>query len=72
MDTVREAELQRIMRRLPHLSEADRALVEQFSHALMNKFLHQPTIALKRAAEGGNSETLLLALRALFERESDE
>jgi glutamyl-tRNA reductase len=72
MDTVREAELQRIMRRLPHLSEADRAQVEQFSHALMNKFLHQPTIALKRAAESGSSESLLLALRALFERESDE
>lgn len=72
MDTVREAELQRIMRRLAHLSEADRAQVEQFSHALMNKFLHQPTIALKRAAEAGSSESLLLALRALFERESDE
>jgi glutamyl-tRNA reductase len=71
MDAVREAELQRLMRRLPHLAESDRALVEQFSHALMNKFLHQPTIALKRAAESGNSDELLLALRALFERESD-
>jgi glutamyl-tRNA reductase len=46
MDAVREAELQRILRRLPHLTEADRAQVEQFSHALMNKFLHQATIAL--------------------------
>jgi len=72
MDAVREAELQRVLRRLPHLTAADRALVEQLSHALMNKFLHQPTIALKRAAEAGNSDTLLLALRALFERESDE
>lgn len=71
MDAVREAELQRVLRRLPHLPEADRALFEQFSHALMNKFLHQPTIALKRAAEAGNSDELLLALRALFERESD-
>jgi glutamyl-tRNA reductase len=72
MDAVREAELQRALRRMPHLSDADRALVEQLSHALMNKFLHQPTIALKRAAETGNSDALLLALRALFERESDE
>ena len=72
MDSVREAELQRILRRLTHLTEADRQQVEQFSHALMNKFLHQPTIALKRAAEAGSSESLLLALRALFERESDE
>jgi len=72
MDTVREGELQRVLRRMPHLSEADRALVEQLSLALMNKFLHQPTIALKKAAEAGNSDELLLALRALFEREGDE
>jgi glutamyl-tRNA reductase len=71
MDSVREAELQRVLRRLPHLTDADRALVEQLSHALMNKFLHQPTIALKRAAEAGKSDELLLALRALFDRESD-
>jgi glutamyl-tRNA reductase len=72
MDAVREAELQRALRRMPHLTDADRAMVEQLSHALMNKFLHQPTIALKRAAEAGNGDALLLALRALFERESDE
>ncbi len=72
MDAVREAELQRVLRRLPNLTEGDRALVEQLSHALMNKFLHQPTVALKRAAEAGSSDDLLNALRALFDLEESE
>jgi glutamyl-tRNA reductase len=72
MDAVREAELQRVLRRLPHLAEGDRALVEQLSHALMNKFLHQPTVALKRAAEAGSGDELLTALRALFDLEESE
>lgn len=72
MDAVREAELQRALRRLPNLAQSDRAQVEQLSHALMNKFLHQPTLALKRAAESGNPDDLLLALRALFDLEESE
>ena len=72
MDAVREAELQRAFRRLSHLAEADRAQIEQLSHALMNKFLHHPTLALKRAAESGNPDELLLALRALFDLEESE
>jgi glutamyl-tRNA reductase len=69
MDAVREAELQRVLRRLPHLTAEDRSLVEQLSHALTNKFLHQPTVALKQAAERGNGDQLLAALRALFDLE---
>lgn len=66
LDAVREAELQRALRRLGHLTPADRAQVEQFSHALMNKFLHHPTVTLKQAAEAGHGFGLLEALRTLF------
>ena len=66
LDAVREAELQRALRRLGHLTPEDRARVEQFSHALMNKFLHQPTVTLKQAAEAGRGFGLLEALRTLF------
>ena len=66
MDDVRGAELERALRQLPHLSPDDRAQIEQFSQALMNKFLHQPTVALKTAAEGGRGYGLLEALRRLF------
>src|SRR5258705_11904390 len=54
MDHVRAAELERALRELDHLSPEDRAQVEQFSQAWLNKFLHQPTIALKKPPEDGH------------------
>src|SRR5947208_2148519 len=66
IDELRATELERALRHLGHLSPEDRARVEQFSEALLNKFLHQPTIALKTAAEQGHGYGLLEALRRLF------
>ncbi len=66
LDEVRAAELERALRRLAHLSPEDRAQIEQFSHALLNKFLHHPTVALKQAAQAGRGYGLLEALRKLF------
>ena len=66
MDALRAAELERAMRQLGHLSAEDRARVEQFSQVLLSKFLHQPTVALKAAAEEGRGYGLLEALRRLF------
>ena len=72
MEQLRAAELERAMRQLGHLSSEDRARVEQFSQALLNKFLHQPTVALKAAAEQGRGYGLLEALRRLFGLEAPE
>ena len=72
MDDLRAVELERALRHLGHLSPEDRARVEQFSQALLNKFLHQPTIALKAAAEEGRGYGLLEALRRLFGMEPPE
>jgi glutamyl-tRNA reductase len=66
LEQLRATELERAMRQLGHLAPEDRARVEQFSHALLNKFLHQPTVALKHAAEQGRGYGLLEALRRLF------
>jgi glutamyl-tRNA reductase len=66
MEALRAAELERAMHHLGHLSAEDRAQVEQFSQSLLNKFLHQPTVALKAAAEEGRGYGLLEALRRLF------
>jgi glutamyl-tRNA reductase len=66
MEALRAAELERALRHLGHLAPEDRARVEQFSQALLNKFLHQPTVALKAAAEEGRGYGLLEALRRLF------
>src|SRR6267154_1707387 len=62
MEAVRAAELDRTLRRLPHLSPEDRGQIEYFSQALLNKFLHQPTVALKEAARAGRGYGLLDAL----------
>src|SRR5256886_5806560 len=66
MEAVRAAELERTLRRLPHLSPEDRGQIEYFSQALLNKFLHQPTVALKEAARAGRGYGLLDALKRLF------
>ncbi len=66
MEALRAAEVARALRHLGHLPPEDRARVEQLSQALMNKFLHQPTVALKAAAEEGRGYGLLEALRRLF------
>ena len=66
MDDLRSAELERALKHLSHLNPEDRARMEQFSQALLNKFLHQPTIALKTAAEEGRGYGLLEAVRRLF------
>jgi glutamyl-tRNA reductase len=72
LDHVRAAELERALRRFGHLSPDDRAQLEQFSQALLNKFLHEPTIALKSAAEEGRGYGLLDAVRRLFGLEPPE
>ncbi|MGH7530461.1 MAG: glutamyl-tRNA reductase [Gemmatimonadales bacterium] len=72
MEQLRQAELERALRHLGHLSAADRARVEQFSQALLNKFMHQPTLAVKAAAEAGRGYGLLEALRRLFALERDK
>ena len=66
MEGVRAAELERALRRLRHLNPDDRAQLDHFSHTLLNKFLHQPTIALKEAARAGREYGLVEALKRLF------
>ncbi len=66
MEALRAAEVERALRHLGHLAPEDRARIEQLSQALLNKFLHQPTVALKAAAEEGRGYGLLEALRRLF------
>ena len=50
MDRVRAREVAEAMKRLGHLSEADRSTIERLSVSIMNKFLHEPSVRLKSAA----------------------
>jgi len=66
MDRVREREVASALRQLDHLSPADRAVVEQLSRSLMNKFLHGPTVRLRAAAANGRGLGIVDAVRYLF------
>jgi len=67
MDRLREAELAETMRKLEHLSPRDREAIEHFSRALMNKFLHEPSVRLRAAAANGRGLGVVDALRYLFD-----
>lgn len=71
MNHVREDELARALRRLSHLPASDQEAIEHFSRALMNKFLHEPSVRLRAAAANGRGLAIVDSLRYLFALESD-
>jgi glutamyl-tRNA reductase len=66
MERVRAREVSEAMKRLAHLSPQDRETVEQLSRAMMNKFLHEPSVRLKAAAANGRGLGVVDAARYLF------
>jgi glutamyl-tRNA reductase len=51
---------------LKHLGPDDQASIERLSHAIMNKFLHEPSVRLKAAAANGRGLAIVDAARYLF------
>jgi glutamyl-tRNA reductase len=66
MDRVRSTELAAALRRLGPLSAEQVQAIEHFSKALMNKFLHEPSVRLKAAAANGRGLGVVDAARYLF------
>ena len=73
MESMREREVAEALRRLDHLAPAERAVVEELSRSLMNKFLHEPTVRLRAAAANGRGLGVVDTVRYLFglERSAD-
>jgi glutamyl-tRNA reductase len=63
---VRSAELAAALKRIGPLSAEQQRVLEQFSRALMNKFLHEPSVRLKAAAANGRGLGVVDAARYLF------
>ncbi|HEY2364916.1 MAG TPA: hypothetical protein VGH87_00975, partial [Polyangiaceae bacterium] len=61
------AELERTLQRLKHLSEGDRAALQQMVDSATNKLLHAPTTRLRRAAGDGDAQELAAVIKELFE-----
>lgn len=65
-ERIRAGEVAQALRRLPGLSEAERAAVEHLSRALTNKLLHAPTTRLRGAAANGRGLGVVDTARYLF------
>lgn len=72
LEAIRALEFERAIRRFRSLPPEDQEQLDQFSRALLNKFLHQPTMALKAAADRGRAYGLLEALKELFGLEGSD
>ncbi len=65
-DAIRRAEVDKTLRRLKDLSDADKRRIEALSEALISKLLHDPTLRLKAEAHNGHAAEYAAALRHLF------
>jgi glutamyl-tRNA reductase len=66
MDGVRDREVKQLLQRLDHLPPGDRETIEHFSKALMNKFMHEPSVRLRDAAANGRGLGIVDAVQYLF------
>ncbi|MGI8547939.1 MAG: glutamyl-tRNA reductase [Gemmatimonadaceae bacterium] len=64
-ENIRDAELDRLLTRLPDLSEREEQLVRAFASRVVNKLLHQPLKVLKEDPEGANMAQVVQALFGL-------
>ncbi|MDP2975159.1 MAG: glutamyl-tRNA reductase [Anaerolineales bacterium] len=65
-ESIRQAELQKTLRRLPDLTEAERARVEALTEALVRKLLDAPTARLRREAACPHAPAYATVTRTLF------
>jgi glutamyl-tRNA reductase len=65
-EQISRAELEILYRRLPHLTEEDRAAMDKAVHRIVNKLLHPPLESLRDEAKSGTPDGLLDAVRKLF------
>lgn len=65
----KQAELERLFRRLPQLDDSARSEISQFADRLVNKMLHPPLESLRDASQNGTHPGLLEALKRLFKLE---
>ncbi|MGI9180440.1 MAG: glutamyl-tRNA reductase [Longimicrobiaceae bacterium] len=70
-ETVRQQEVERILRRLRHLAPEDQQAIDALTRSLLNKLLHAPTVRLREAAGNGRGTTILDTVRYLFELDQE-
>jgi glutamyl-tRNA reductase len=69
-ETIRLEELDKALARLGPLEERQRRAIEVLTVGLVNKFLHVPTVNLKRSSREGRGRDYVQLVRHLFELDS--
>jgi glutamyl-tRNA reductase len=64
--TVREAELERALRRLKAVSDHDQEIIQMMTERIVNKLLHHPTVCLKKHAGCSDGYQYAEVARDLF------
>lgn len=65
-EQIRETELERALRHLGEVDEQTMIHLQRFSHSLVNKLLHEPTLRLKEKAGHQRAGEYATAVRELF------
>ncbi len=74
-ETIREEEVANALTRMPNLTDSQRAIIEKMSERLIKRFLHEPTLRLKRLSrteENQNAKIYAEVISELFFAESSK
>jgi glutamyl-tRNA reductase len=72
METIRQAEIDRVRGRLGRLTPEQEQAVEALSHGIVNKILHAPITTLKSSAGQPEATTVIDVIRRLFNLGDDK
>jgi glutamyl-tRNA reductase len=72
LETIRQAEIDRVRGRLGTMSPEQELAVEALTRGIINKIMHTPISALKTAARDEGSTTVVELVRRLFNLEDEE
>ena len=66
VENIGNQEMERTLKKIPHLSEEDKKIIYQMKNSMINKILHKPTIKLKQKTQSEDGHVYLKAIRHLF------
>jgi glutamyl-tRNA reductase len=72
LETIRQAEIDRVRGRLGSLSAEQEMAIEALSRGIINKIMHTPIVTLKSAAREGQGTTIIDVVRRLFNLRQQE
>ena len=66
VENIGNQEMERTLKKIPHLSGEDKKIIYQMKNSMINKILHKPTIKLKQKTQSEDGHVYLKAIRHLF------